>query len=109
MQRVHLLSTVTVDPQMTALVTDAARFQTNGWDNYGIPGHAIYWGPSVNAKSIAIMGDCMDFSHVGRIDAKTKEKLTIGRTNQNFRGVFAKISSSEWRVSNIEFLKGAPC
>jgi hypothetical protein len=108
-KRQQLLETVSIDPQASAIITDAATFEQKGWDNYGIPGHAVYWGPAINAKSPAIMGDCMDFSHVGRLVAKTSEQLTVGKPKQNLRGVFTKNTRGEWRVSNVEFLKGTGC
>ncbi len=107
--RAALLKTVTVEPQLSNILEDAAKFQANGWDNYGIPGHDIYWGPAVGGKTAAIMGDCMDFSNVGKLVSRTSEKLTVGMSKQNFRGVFNLDTEGQWRVSAIEFLKGVRC
>ena len=97
-----------VEPQVGKLLVAAARFENNGWNNYGTPGHRLYWGPPVDGASQAIMGDCMDLSHVGRLDVKSGKKLTVGTPRSNFRGIFER-GTDGWRVSGLQILETTPC
>jgi len=100
---------VAVEPQIKRVIVAAANFENKGWDNYGIPGHRPYWGPPVDGADQAIMGDCMDFSHVGRLDVKTGKALTVGISRSNIRGIFERDTKGDWRVSGLQVLKGTPC
>lgn len=108
-QRLALFKPVAVDPNLSELVKSAATFSAKGWADYGVPGHRIYWGPPVDGADQAIMGDCMDFSHSGRLDIKTKRALTVGIPRSNVRGIFERQADDTWRVSDLQFLEDTSC
>lgn len=108
-KRKAALVTVAVEPQIGQLIQAAARFEKNGWDDYGAPGHRPYWGPPVDGANQAIMGDCMDFSHAGRLNVKTRKALTVGVARSNIRGIFERNSAGSWRVSGLQYLEDTPC
>jgi len=108
-QRKAALATVAVEPHVTKLLEAEARFVKNGWDNYGTPGHRPYWGPPIAGADQAIMGDCMDFSHVGRLEVKSRKALTVGIARSNVRGIFERDSLGDWHVSGLQILQGTPC
>lgn len=108
-QRAALLSTVAVKAHVAEIMKAAADFDKKGWDNYGVPGHRPYWGPPVEGEDQAIMGDCMDFSHSGRLNTKTRVALTIGVARSNIRGVFERVGDRLWRVSEVQIIRDNPC
>ncbi len=107
-KREAVLKSVAVEPQVGQLLAAAKKFEKNGWNNYGTPVHRFYWGPPVAGEAQAIMGDCMDLSHVGRLDVKTHKELTVGLVRSNFRGIFERRSDG-WRVSGLQILRDTPC
>ena len=108
-QRVKALKAVTVDPETSNLLAAVAEFTKNGWDNYGSPGHRLYWGPPVDGSSEAILGDCMDFSKSGRIDVKSGIALTVGVSRSNIRGSFVRTVDGLWKVTGIAVLGKTKC
>jgi len=102
------LRNVAVEPQIGKLLAAAATFEKNGWNNYGAPIHHIYWGPPVDGAAQAIMGDCMDLSHAGRLNVKTGKPLTVGLPRTNLRGIFEQTPAG-WRVSGLQLLEDTPC
>ena len=102
------LAKVSVDPAMGNVLAQTAIFDKNGWDNYGTVYHRPYWGPPVDGEKNAIMGDCLDNSHAGRLDVKTQQKLTVGIPRSNVRGSFERLPDGEWRVTAVVFLD-QPC
>jgi len=108
-RKLALLQTVAVEPQIGRITAAAADFEKKGWDNYGTPGHRPYWGPPVEGGSKAIMGDCMDFSHVGRLEVATGRKLTVGVPRSNIRGLFERQVGGDWRVSGLQILENTSC
>ena len=107
--REALLRTVATSPQVEQLLDAAMFFEKSGWDNYGYIIHHIYWGPPVDGASSAIMGDCMDLSHAGRLVSKTEKVLTVGGSHSNVRGLFRRLGPGVWRVYGLEDLGNTPC
>lgn len=108
-ERRTALEKVASEPQITKLLIAAKEFEKNSFDNYGTLGHRPYWGPPVDGEDRAIMGDCMDVSRAGKINAKTGKALTVGPSRSNIRGLFERISNGQWRVYGIEILDSTPC
>lgn len=108
-QRRSALLKVATEPQVSKLMVAAKDFEAHHFDNYGTLGHRPYWGPPVNGEERAIMGDCMDLSHAGRLDTKTGKLLTVGVSRSNIRGLFERVGSDKWRVYGIEILDATPC
>ncbi len=103
-QRRQNLSRVAVDPLLSDVITSAAQFQEEGVDNYGFVTHRFHWGPSVDGKNVALVGDCMDTSHSGSLNVKTKEKLTVGLPRDNAAIKFVRGSDNRWRAGHIQYL-----
>ncbi len=108
-KRAALLATVAVEPDAAALLANAVAFDAHHFDNYGLPVHSFYWGPSVHGESSAVVGDCMDFSAVGRSNAITGEHLTVGLPKQNFHVTLVREGAGPWKVSTHQFLSGVSC
>jgi hypothetical protein len=108
-QRLIALNSVSVDPIRKKIVVSALKYDKDGLNTYGSVGHRIYWGPSVNGTSPAIMGDCLDTSRYGTVVVKTKAKQTVGYLRDNTRGVFVRLSDGQWRVQSVESLMDQAC
>ena len=104
-----LLSAVAVNPALQLVLDSTAKFNKNGWTDYGSVSHRPYWSTPVNGKSTAVMGDCMDDSKAGSMDIKTGKKLTVGVARDNTRVTLVKGTDSGWRVKKIEYLVSVPC
>ena len=46
----------------------------------------------------------MDTSHVGSMNVKTQEKLTVGHINDNAKISFQRGPDRIWRVNDIQYL-----
>jgi len=103
------LEVVAVEPQVSGLLKEADDWEKKGWQAYGTPGHRPYWGPPVDGQASAIMGDCIDLSHTGRVASKTGQKLTVGVVRTNARGVFQRGDDGIWRVSSLQDLRNVEC
>ena len=108
-QRLKLLASVAIEPQVGKLLAAAQDFDAHGWDQYGTVGHRFYWGPPVDGGGIAILGDCMDFSRAGRLDVKSGKALTVGVTRSNIRGTFTRGAGDTWRVNGVQILENSKC
>ena len=108
-KRRSLLTDVSVESQVPDLLTGVLSFEAEGLENYGSMGHRPYWGPPINGRNTAIMGDCMDTSRAGREVIKTGQLLTVGVSRDNTRGIFSRGADLKWRVSGLEVLPDTPC
>ncbi|GGL99655.1 hypothetical protein GCM10011594_19510 [Nakamurella endophytica] len=94
---------------VSTLLAQAAAASKDGVDNYGQMGHRPYWGPKIDGRETASIGDCVDESEFGTYRVATKQKLTVGRPRVNFRGILNQSRDGSWRVVQVQFLKGTQC
>ena len=100
-------ATVAAEPLLADIMKNAAQFKKDGKDNYGSVKHRFYWGPPVGGEDVAVVGDCMDTSHVGSLNIKTGEKLTVGLVRDNARIGFQRGPDGKWRADHIQYLDSA--
>lgn len=103
-----LLSAVAVDPVLTRALDSVAASKAKGKHDYGLPIHHPYWQVGVDGKHTATMGDCMDNSNTGSMDAKTGKKLTVGTPADNTTISAVKINGT-WKIADFTFLTTVPC
>jgi hypothetical protein len=103
-----LLGAVAVDPVLTRALETVAASKAKGKHDYGLPIHHPYWQVSVDGKDTATMGDCMDDSNTGSMDAKTGKKLTVGTATDNTSISAVKINGT-WKIADFIFLTTVPC
>ncbi len=108
-KRLGLLTEVSVDPIRSKILSSAVLYDQKGYSTYGKVAHRPYWGPSVDGKTLAIMGDCLDTSKYGSLVTATKRKRTVGVPRANVRGIFARDADGHWRVSQIQLLPDQAC
>ena len=59
------LAAVAVDPIKAQILSSALLFDKEKRATYGTVAHRPYWGPPVDGRDTAIMGDCLDTSKYG--------------------------------------------
>jgi hypothetical protein len=102
--RQKLLGTVAAEPLLSDVLRTTDRFQLDGISNYGYVIHNFYWGPLAGSRNVATLGDCMDTSHVGTINIRTGETLTVGILGDNAHIGFERGSDSKWRATHIQYV-----
>lgn len=107
-QWADLLAPYAIDPVLTRALQSAAAGVAQGKKNYGAPIHHPYWQVPVNGKDTATMGDCMDDSHTGSMDATTGKELTVGTATDNTTISAVKIDG-HWKIADFAFLTTIPC
>lgn len=108
-QRESVLMPLVVEPLRSKIIKAAAVYDAKGFGDYGFVSHRFYWGPPVEGRSPAIMGDCMDTSKYGSIVTKTGKKRTKGFERDNTRAVFVRGADQVWRLQTIESLVNQAC
>lgn len=107
--RTALLDPLSVDPIKQQVLDSALTFDKAGLATFGAVGHRIYWGPSVDGKSSAIMGDCLDTSKYGSLVKASKQRRTVGIPRANVHGVFVKGVDTIWRLKDLQLLQDQKC
>ncbi|SDP06159.1 hypothetical protein SAMN04515671_2839 [Nakamurella panacisegetis] len=107
--RAALLSPITANPIKQQIIDSGIDFDKNGWATFGSVQHRIYWGPSINGKSPAIMGDCLNTSNYGSMVKSTKKVRSRGVPRGNVHGVFVRGSDGHWRLEQLQLLPDTPC
>jgi len=107
--REALVATVAVDPTKTNMLSDAAKFDTQGLETYGSLGHRISWPQSINGATTALIDDCQDASQSGSMKTGTGDKVTVGVARDHYQGSLVKGDDGVWRVEQVYYLKDEPC
>jgi len=107
--REALAATVAVDPTKTNMLSDAAKFDTQGLETYGSLGHRISWPQPINGGTTALIDDCQDRSQSGAIKTATGDKVTVGVARDHYQGSLVKGDDGVWRVEQVYYLKDEPC
>ena len=107
--REALAATVAVDPTKTNMLSDAAKFDTQGLETYGSLGHRISWPQSINGATTALIDDCQDASQSGSMKTATGDKVTVGVARDHYQGSLVKGDDGVWRVEQVFYLKDEPC
>ena len=107
--REALVATVAVDPTKTNMLSDAAKFDTQGLETYGSLGHRISWPQSINGATTALIDDCQDASQSGSMKTATGDKVTVGVARDHYQGSLVKGDDGVWRVEQVYYLKDEPC
>lgn len=108
-QQRTVMGAVAVNPALEQVLASTAKFNENGWVDYGTFVHHPYWTTPVGGQTTAVMGDCMDDSKAGTMEAKTGKKLTVGVLKDNTRITVVKGTDGSWKVQKIEYLVNQPC
>ena len=108
--REALAATVAVDPTKANMLSDAAKFDSQGLETYGSlaigsPGRS----PST-AATTAVIDDCQD-AQPERVDRRprTGDKVTVGVARDHYQGSLVKGDDGVWRVEQVFYLKDEPC
>jgi hypothetical protein len=107
--REALVATVAVDPTKANMLSDAAKFDSQGLQTYGSLGHRISWPQPINGGSTAVIDDCQDASQSGSMKTATGDKVTVGVARDHYQGSLVKGDDGVWRVQQIFYLKDEPC
>ena len=107
--REALAATVAVDPTKTNMLSDAAKFDTQGLETYGSLGHRISWPQPINGGTTALIDDCQDRSQSGAIKTATGDKISVGVARDHYQGSLVKGDDGVWRVEQVYYLKDEPC
>ena len=107
--REALAATVAVDPTKTNMLSDAAKFDTQGLETYGSLGHRISWPQPINGGTTALIDDCQDRSQSGAIKTASGDKVTVGVARDHYQGSLVKGDDGVWRVEQVYYLKDEPC
>jgi hypothetical protein len=105
----QVISRYAVDPIVSQVVKALEADRRIGVISYGYVVPHPYWQQAIIGRSIAVMGDCMDQSHVGSKYKKTGQKRTVGVARDNIRAFFVRGGDRGWRVSQIEYLVDQKC
>jgi len=107
--REALIATVAVDPTKANMLSDAAKFDSQGLETYGSLGHRISWPRPINGGTTALIDDCQDASQSGAIKTSTGDKVTVGVARDHYQGSLVKGDDGVWRVEQVFYLKDEPC
>ena len=107
--REALVATVAIDPTKANMLSDAAKFDSQGLQTYGTLGHRISWPQPVNGASTAVIDDCQDASQSGSMKTATGDKVTVGVARDHYQGNLVKGDDGGWRVEQVFYLKDEPC
>jgi hypothetical protein len=107
--REALIATVSVDPTKANMLSDAAKFDSQGLETYGALGHRISWPQPINVAPTALIDDCQDASQSGSMKAATGDKVTVGVPRDHYQGSLVKGDDGVWRVAEVYYLKDEPC
>ena len=107
--REALIATVAVDPTKANMLSDAAKFDSQGLETYGSLGHRISWPQPINGGTTALIDDCQDRSQSGAIKTSTGDKVTVGVARDHYQGSLVKGDDGVWRVEQVFYLKDEPC
>ena len=107
--REALIATVAVDPTKANMLSDAAKFDSQGLETYGSLGHRISWPQPINGGATALIDDCQDRSQSGAIKTSTGDKVTVGVARDHYQGSLVKGDDGVWRVEQVFYLKDEPC
>ena len=107
--REALIATVAVDPTKANMLSDAAKFDSQGLQTYGSLGHRISWPQPINGGATALIDDCQDRSQSGAIKTSTGDKVTVGVARDHYQGSLVKGDDGVWRVEQVFYLKDEPC
>ena len=76
--REALVATVAVDPTKANMLSDAAKFDSQGLETYGSLGHRISWPQPINGGTTALIDDCQD-RQPKRVDEDRHRRQGHGR------------------------------
>lgn len=107
--REALIATVAVDPTKANMLSDAAKFDSQGLETYGALGHRISWPQPINGARTALIDDCQDRSQSGSMKTATGDKVTVGVPRDHYQGNLVKGDDGVWRVAEVYYLKDEPC
>jgi hypothetical protein len=107
--REALVAAVAVDPTKTNMLSDAAKFDSQGLETYGSLGHRISWPQPINGATTALIDDCQDASQSGSMKTATGDKVTVGVARDHYQGSLVKGDDGVWRVEQVYYLKDEPC
>ena len=107
--REALVAAVAVDPTKTNMLSDAAKFDSQGLETYGSLGHRISWPQPINGGTTALIDDCQDASQSGSMKTATGDKVTVGVARDHYQGSLVKGDDGVWRVGQVFYLKDEPC
>ena len=107
--REALVATVAIDPTKANMLSDAAKFDSQGLQTYGTLGHRISWPRPINGASTALIDDCQDASQSGSMKTATGDKVTVGVPRDHYQGNLVKGDDGVWRVQQMFYLKDEPC
>ena len=107
--REALAAAVAVDPTKANMLSDAAKFDTQGLETYGSLGHRISWPQPINGGTTALIDDCQDRSQSGAIKTATGDKVTVGVARDHYQGSLVKGDDGVWRVEQVYYLIDEPC
>jgi len=91
------------------MLSDAAKFVTQGLETYGSLGHRISWPQPINGGTTALIDDCQDRSQSGAIKTATGDKVTVGVARDHYQGSLVKGDDGVWRVEQVYYLNDEPC
>lgn len=107
--REALVATVAIDPTKANILSDAAKFDSQGLETYGYLGHRISWPQPINGGKTALIDDCQDASQSGSMKTTTGDKVTVGVPRDHYQGSLVKGDDGVWRVEQVFYLKDEPC
>lgn len=107
--REALVATVAIDPTKANILSDAAKFDSQGLETYGSLEHRISWPQPINGGTTALIDDCQDRSESGSMKTATGDKVTVGVPRDHYQGSLVKGEDGVWRVEQVFYLKDEPC
>ena len=107
--REALVASIAVDSTKTNMLSDAAKFDSQGLETYGFLGHRISWPQPINGGTTALIDDCQDASQSGSMKTATGDKVTVGVARDHYQGSLVKGDDGVWRVGQVFYLKDEPC
>ncbi|MTD15164.1 hypothetical protein GIS00_14570 [Nakamurella sp. YIM 132087] len=108
-ERESLLRSVTGEPLYSKLSASVAEKEAAGEASYGTVAHRIYWGPPIEGRDVANIGDCTDTSKYGARSIEDDKILTRGLERDDARGVLRRQASGQWIVTEIRFMPENTC
>lgn len=105
--RFQMMKNVAVEPELTTVLGGMATSQHQGEVGYG----SEILRPHITGVvgSTAILRDCQDTSHVGRLNVATGKKVTVGYKDDLAIVTMNRAVDGVWRVAKIQSKPAGSC
>ena len=101
-QATKAIQELTVEPELTRMMTAYQTLTSRNEDGYGVDISAISWRQPINGGDTATLYDCQNGSQAGYLDKKTGNKLTVGTPNTPVTGTLQRTPQG-WKVANFVY------